>query len=128
MKIQVKKEERMKKQDSKTHAQACSPMLERGSLRKLQYLEKDYARACDPKLEHTTPSSSMQTHARAHSLYREDLEDLKTTLERSPSRSSVDAINQEILLRRSYLLGEDLGVYKRDLDAVLSTLPTTYQP
>ena len=53
------------------------------------------------------------------------IEDLKTTLERSPPRSSVDAINQEILLRRRYLLGEDPGVYKRDWDAVLGIFSTT---
>ena len=115
----------MKKQDSKTHARACCPMLERGSLRKLQNLEKRHARARDPTLERATPSSSVQPTLEREAHTEKAIEDLKTTLERSPSRSSADAINQEILLRRRYLLGEDPGVYKRDWDAVLGIFSTT---
>ena len=88
----------MKKQDLKTHAQARSPMLERESFRKLQDLEKGHTLARDPALEHT-----------AH--IEKTIEDSRTTLERSPSCSSVDAINLTNLLRRIHLLGENLRAY-----------------
>ena len=102
----------MKKQDSKTHAQVHYPMVERGSFRKLQDLKKGHTRARDLALKRA-----------AHT--KKTIEDSTTTLERHPSRSSVDAINLKNLLCRIYLLGEDLRAYLKDLDAVLSTFLAT---